>query len=150
MNPSPERHKSEDPVSSSPIRNVFLEDPFVASNDALQRQQQMTAMIQGIDVAAAEISQKIANARSLTHYGYRGTFDIGRFVCLIDPYTGEPIPIAEMKPDAEGNMVVYDCYLNKDVRDILPSCTGTAEWGKKGEFKGFKETGAAAWVFGPG
>ncbi|OHE91253.1 hypothetical protein CORC01_13453 [Colletotrichum orchidophilum] len=70
---------------------------------------------------AEEIAMRVANARSLAHNGYRGTFEIGRLTCLINPYTGEPDPIAETRPDARGNMVTYDLHTKKDVLSANPS-----------------------------
>ncbi|KAK0378626.1 hypothetical protein CLIM01_03982 [Colletotrichum limetticola] len=98
----------------------------------------------------AEIAVRVGNARTLAHNGYRGPFDIGRLTCLIDPYTGEPNPIAETRPDAHGNMVTYDIHTNEAILDVEPCETGTAQWGKKGEFTGFVESSAASWVLGPG
>ncbi|KAK1703754.1 hypothetical protein BDP67DRAFT_608343 [Colletotrichum lupini] len=85
----------------------------------------------------AEIAVRVGNARTLAHNGYRGPFDIGRLTCLVDPYTGEPNPIAETRPDAHGNMVTYDIHTNEAILDVEPCETGTAQWGKKGEFTGF-------------
>ncbi|KAK1512351.1 uncharacterized protein CCOS01_14591 [Colletotrichum costaricense] len=98
----------------------------------------------------AEIAVRVGNARTLAHNGYRGPFDIGRLTCLIDPYTGEPNPIAETRPDAHGNMVTYDIHTNEAILDVEPCETGTAQWGRKGEFTGFVESSAASWVLGPG
>ncbi|KAK1466319.1 hypothetical protein CCUS01_01168 [Colletotrichum cuscutae] len=85
----------------------------------------------------AEIAVRVGNARTLAHNGYRGPFDIGRLTCLVDPYTGELNPIAETRPDAHGNMVTYDIHTNEAILDVEPCETGTAQWGKKGEFTGF-------------
>ncbi|KAK1725428.1 uncharacterized protein BDZ83DRAFT_776895 [Colletotrichum acutatum] len=93
----------------------------------------------------AEIAVRVGNARTLAHNGYRGPFDIGRLTCLIDPYTGEPNPIAETRPDARGNIAAYDLHTNESIFDAEPSETGTAQWGRKGEFAGFEESSAASW-----
>ncbi|EFQ31920.1 uncharacterized protein GLRG_07064 [Colletotrichum graminicola M1.001] len=97
---------------------------------------------------AEKVARQVANTRSLTHHGYRGPIEVGDFVCLIDPYTGQPDPIAVNHPDGRGNTVIRDYRSQKDISEIMPLDNGRAEWGRKGEFKGFEESIAAAWICG--
>ncbi|KAL0934721.1 uncharacterized protein CTRU02_209312 [Colletotrichum truncatum] len=71
-------------------------------------------------------------------------------LCLIDPYKGEPEPIAWVRSDTQGKVVVLDINSKKDVSQMRPCSSGVAIWGKRGEFTGFKEDFAASWVHGPG
>ncbi|KAF4784548.1 hypothetical protein HER10_EVM0009616 [Colletotrichum scovillei] len=56
---------------------------------------------------------------------------------LSPPAEIAPNPIAETRPDCNGNMVTYDIHTNEAILDVEPCETGTAQWGRKGEFTGF-------------
>ncbi|KAK1623995.1 hypothetical protein BDP81DRAFT_410288 [Colletotrichum phormii] len=120
--------------------NDLLANPGPAWNLDLLQSPQLGHIISPQE----EIAVRVGNARTLAHNGYRGPFDIGRLTCLIDPCSGEPNPIAETRPDARGKMVTYDLQTKEDILTAEPSETGTAQWGRKGEFTGFAESSAAS------
>ncbi|KAJ3948978.1 uncharacterized protein N0V96_000085 [Colletotrichum fioriniae] len=131
---------SNPPPSLPP--NDLLANPGPAWNLDLLQSPQLGHILS----PQAEIAVRVGNARTLAHNGYRGPFDIGRLTCLIDPYTGEPSPIAETRPNDHGNMVTYDLHTKENILDAEPCQTGTARWSRKGEFTGFAESSAASWV----
>ncbi|KXH69134.1 hypothetical protein CSAL01_07230 [Colletotrichum salicis] len=120
--------------------NDLLANPGPAWNLDLLQSPQLGHIISPQE----EIAVRVGNARTLAHNGYRGPFDIGRLTCLIDPYTGEPNPIAETRPDARGKMVTYDLHTKEDILTAEPSHTGAAQWGRTGEFTGFAASSAAS------
>ncbi|KAL2876464.1 hypothetical protein SGCOL_008270 [Colletotrichum sp. CLE4] len=128
---------SNAPPSVPPID--LLANPGPAWNLDLLRSPRLGHIIRPQE----EIAVRLGNARTLAHNGYRGPFNIGRLTCLIDPYTGEPNPIAETRPDTRGKMITYDLQTKEDIHTAEPSETGTAQWGRKGEFTGFRESSAA-------
>ncbi|GJC84433.1 hypothetical protein ColLi_07271 [Colletotrichum liriopes] len=132
------------------VVSMFDDDPFITSQPSPQTLR-IESPTNGRSPSVAEkVACQVANTRSLTHNGYRGPVEVGDFICLIDPYTGEPDPIAVNRHQFKGNTITRDFRSQKDLSEIMPSNNGNAEWGKKGEFKGFEESIAAAWVYGPG
>ncbi|KAK2061452.1 hypothetical protein LY76DRAFT_567003 [Colletotrichum caudatum] len=135
-------------VPGNPTGSVFDDDPFVISQPGPQTFITQSPFDKGCASMAEKVARQVANSRSLAHHGHRGPVEVGDFVCLIDPYTGQPDPIAVYHPDEKGNTVIRDFRSQKDLRTIMPVDNGRAEWGRKGEFKGFEESIAAAWIFG--
>ncbi|KAK1996433.1 hypothetical protein LX36DRAFT_723088 [Colletotrichum falcatum] len=128
--------------------SVFYDDPFVTSQPSPQTFITESPFNKGCASMAEKVARQVANTRSLARHGYRGPVEVGDFICLIDPYTGQPDPIAINHPDRKGNTVARDFRSQKDLSKIMPSDNGPAEWGRKGEFKGFEGSIAAAWVYG--
>ncbi|GKT65104.1 hypothetical protein ColTof3_12443 [Colletotrichum tofieldiae] len=150
VNGSSSRHGFSLSSPRGQVVSMFDDDPFITSQPSPQTLR-IESPTNGRSPSRAEkVACQIANTRSLTHNGYRGPVEVGDFICLIDPYTGEPDPIAVNRHQFKGNTVTRDFRSQKDLSEIMPSNNGNAEWGKKGEFKGFEESIAAAWVYGPG
>ncbi|KAK1970834.1 hypothetical protein LY78DRAFT_734984 [Colletotrichum sublineola] len=148
INQTPSARRSSVSVSSCRARSVFDDDPFITSQPGPQTFLTGSPFNEGCESMAEKVARQVANTRSLTHHGYRGPVEVGDFICLIDPYTGQPDPIAVNHPDGKGNTVNRDFRSRKDLREIMPADNGRAEWGRKGEFKGFEESIAAAWIYG--
>ncbi|KAK2043804.1 hypothetical protein LZ31DRAFT_631808 [Colletotrichum somersetense] len=128
--------------------SVFDDDPFVVSQPGPQTFITESPLTRGCAPMAEKVARQVANSRSLAHHGHRGPVEVGDFVCLIDPYTGQPDPVAVNHPDEKGKTVIRDLRSQKDLRTVMPVDNGRAEWGRKGEFKGFEESIAAAWIYG--
>ncbi|KAK1987519.1 hypothetical protein LZ30DRAFT_766690 [Colletotrichum cereale] len=148
VNQTPYARRSSVSVPGCRTTSVFDDDPFVTSQPGPQTFIAGSPFNKGCASMAEKIARQVANTRSLTSLGYRGPVEVGDFICLIDPYTGQPDPIAANHPDGKGNTVIRDFRSQKDVSKIMPSDNGCAEWGRKGEFKGFEESIAAAWIHG--
>ncbi|OHW94005.1 hypothetical protein CSPAE12_07357 [Colletotrichum incanum] len=150
VNKSSFHHGRNLSVPRGQVVSIFDDDPFITSQPGPQTFRIGSPTDKRSTSAAEKVACQVANTRSLTHHGYHGPVEVGDFICLIDPYTGEPDPIAVNQPKVKGNTVIRDFRSQKDLSDIMPSDNGNAEWGRKGEFKGFEESIAAAWAYGPG
>ncbi|KAJ0159618.1 hypothetical protein CTA2_9385 [Colletotrichum tanaceti] len=145
------------PIPRHQISSLIQHDPFVTSQPGPQTlNSNPVANSQPLSMAE-KVAGQLANARASVRHGYRGPFDIGDYVCLIDPYTGEPQHIA-YKEQTEYGEIFRDIRSKKDICNIEPSNTGEAMWGKNGEFKGLnasmpaekKEAPALPGAFKPG
>ncbi|KAK1585243.1 uncharacterized protein LY79DRAFT_671182 [Colletotrichum navitas] len=148
VNQTPSARRPSVSVLGCRTGSVFDDDPFVTSQPSPQTFRTKSPFSKGCASLAEKVARQVANTRSLAHHGYRGPIEVGDFVCLIDPYTGQPDPIAANHPDGRGNTVIRDFRSQKDISEIMPSDNGRAEWGRKGEFKGFEDSIAAAWIRG--
>ncbi|WQF87808.1 hypothetical protein CDEST_12822 [Colletotrichum destructivum] len=146
--PLPSPRRPGPPIPRHQISSLIQDDPFVTSQPGPQTLNANPVANEQSVSKAEKVASQLANARAAVRHGYRGPFDIGDFICLIDPYTGEPQPIA-YKERTEYGEITRDILSKKDIRNIEPSNTGKAMWGKNGEFKGFEESQSAAWIFGP-
>ncbi|KAI8287890.1 hypothetical protein K4K60_011879 [Colletotrichum sp. SAR11_57] len=136
-------------MSSSPIRETKLADPFKPTKESDAQLQMMMLQPQPISEHQSMVGRQVEKARELAKDKHKGPFQVGRHFCLIDPYNGEPVQIAVMKADGMGN-VIYKDKFGRDVSKISPSGIGEPMPGKRGEFLGFKEDFGASHLFGPG
>ncbi|GKT41425.1 uncharacterized protein ColSpa_01606 [Colletotrichum spaethianum] len=152
VNETPSRPKSSLSVPGGQFGSVFDDDddPFTTSWPDRQTSQKGASSKQCSASGAEKVAHQVANARSVTRHGYRGPVEVGNFVCLINLHTGQPSPIAVSQTDGKGGTITRDIRSGKDLREIMPSDNGNAVWGRNGEFKGFEDSIAAAWVYGPG
>ncbi|KAJ0339480.1 hypothetical protein COL922a_004402 [Colletotrichum nupharicola] len=136
-------------MSSSPIRETKLADPFKPTKESDAQLQMMMLHPQPISEHQSMVGRQVEKARELAKDKHKGPFQVGRHFCLIDPYNGEPVQIAVMKADGMGN-VIYKDKFGRDVSKISPTGIGEPMPGKRGEFLGFKEDFGASHLFGPG
>lgn len=136
-------------MSSSPIRETKLADPFKPTKESDAHLQMMMLHPQPTSEHQSMVSRQVEKARELAKDKHKGPFQVGRHFCLIDLYNGEPVQIAVMKADGMGN-VIYKDKFGRDVSKISPSGIGEPMPGKRGEFLGFKEDFGASHLFGPG
>ncbi|KAK6215300.1 hypothetical protein QIS74_08319 [Colletotrichum tabaci] len=136
--PLPSPRRPGPPIPRHQISSLIQDDPFVTSQPGPQTLNANPVANDQPVSKAEKVAGQLANARAAVRHGYRGPFDIGDFICLIDPYTGEPQPIA-YKEQTEYGEITRDILSKKDIRNIEPSNTGKAMWGKNGEFKGFED-----------
>ncbi|KAF5519567.1 hypothetical protein CGCA056_v009211 [Colletotrichum aenigma] len=149
ITPSPSRYAPGAMMSSSPIRETKLANPFKPTKESDAQLQMMMLHPQPISEHQSMVSRQVEKARELAKDKHKGPFQVGRHFCLIDPYNGEPVQIAVMKADGMGN-VIYKDKFGRDVSKISPSGIGEPMPGKRGEFLGFKEDFGASHLFGPG
>ncbi|KAI8153185.1 hypothetical protein K4K50_008684 [Colletotrichum sp. SAR 10_71] len=149
ITPSPSRYAPGAMMSSSPIRETKLADPFKPTKESDAQLQMMMLHPQPISEHQSMVGRQVEKARELAKDKHKGPFQIGRHFCLIDPYNGEPVQIAVMKADGMGN-VIYKDKFGRDVSKISPSGNGEPMPGKRGEFLGFREDFGASHLFGPG
>ncbi|KAF9876962.1 hypothetical protein CkaCkLH20_05808 [Colletotrichum karsti] len=147
---SPHRYESGAIMSSSPIREVPVLDPFNPSNNTGQPYLQIQPWKSQPNDYNSYCAAQLAEARCFAKIGHRGPFRIGRYLCLVDTDTGEPKRIALMRPDGEGGFCYVDTRTRQHVPEVTPLDSGIPIWGDKGEFHGFKEGRTAACVFGTG
>lgn len=96
------------------------------------------------------IHNQMRLARSLFSFGHPGPFQVGRYICKIDRYNGQPVPMALLRLGPDNKVIAVDLETKQDISTIQPKDNGQGAWGPKGEFLGFKGDMAAAVVHGPG
>ncbi|KAF6830966.1 hypothetical protein CPLU01_07019 [Colletotrichum plurivorum] len=128
-NQTPYRYESGAIMSSSPIREKPIEDPF-CTRPRSRRGPPPTEPPREKDHNRGElydvIYQQMRHARSLFSFGHPGPFQIGRFFCRINPYNGHPVPIALLQFDADRKVIAVHPQTKQDLSEIQPKGDGQA------------------------
>ncbi|KAF6844341.1 hypothetical protein CMUS01_01216 [Colletotrichum musicola] len=128
-NQAPYRYESGAIMSSSPIREKPIEDPF-CTRPRSRRGPPPPQPPREKDHDRGElydvIYQQMRHARSLFSFGHPGPFQIGRFFCRINPYNGHPVPIALLQFDADRKVIAVHPQTKQDLSEIQPKSDGQA------------------------
>ncbi|KAF6811768.1 hypothetical protein CSOJ01_05496 [Colletotrichum sojae] len=126
---TPYRYESGAIMSSSPIQEKPIEDPFCTRPRSRQGppppeppREKDHDRGELYDV----IYQQMRHARSLFSFGHPGPFQIGRYFCRINPYDGHPVPIALLQFDADRKVIAVHPQTKQDLSEIQPKGDGQA------------------------